>query len=323
MNYSNSEEMSYEDAVSTVPINAWLLMGDEGSYPSPSDLRKMHDGEWELEWTGPSQAQCGDLLFFYFMHTTKEIRFAARVAGIPVYDTDAQVNTKKQIDTHQWWVSHTPMVEVPPITFKELNEEMGGGLILRGKPTHYLSPKVVKGLLARMSRGDQATLLGESSSEVLRVPVGEVSTPSPKDIDLPTWRAMADGPLKLEAQVEEYVVEPLLRMAFAGHSDVTIGHQPKIKGAGIADYKISVGDDITGVVEVKTAIQVGRGGNWAESAHLKQLQKYMNALGTPGLLIDSNNAFLFRLGDSEPSRVLNRISATEEDIEAIGKHLAG
>ena len=323
MDSSHYEELSYSDAIDISPVNAWLLMGDDASYPTSSDISKMKSGDWALEWTGPSQAQRGDLLFFYFMSPMKEIRFVARVTGNPMYDADVAVNANKEISKHQWWIAHTPMLEVPPVTFKELNEEMGGNLILKGKPSHYLSPKVVLGLLGRMSSGDSSRTLGADASKVLQVPVGDPALPNPDEVDLLGWRKMSDGPLKLEAQVEEYVVNPLLRMVTACRSDLTVDRQQKIAGAGVPDYTISVAGEATCVVEAKTSIKVGRDTDWSESPDFQQVQKYMKALQVPGMLIDSKNIFLVEIGAAAPSRVVNRISATSADVEAIAAHVAG
>ena len=73
---------SLKDIVAIPPVNAWLLIGDEASYPTATDLREGRT-YWNFDsiWTGPRQAQPGDLLFFYFIAPRKAIHFVARAAA--------------------------------------------------------------------------------------------------------------------------------------------------------------------------------------------------------------------------------------------------
>ncbi len=71
---------SLQDILAIPPVNAWLLMGDEASYPTPQDLRTQRRTWRDSIWTGPRRARPGDLLFFYLMAPRSAIHFAARAA---------------------------------------------------------------------------------------------------------------------------------------------------------------------------------------------------------------------------------------------------
>lgn len=304
------------------PVNAWLMVGDEQSWPEPSELGQPDDDRVPTGiWTAPSQAQPGDLLFFYFMAPIKAIRFVARAASHPYFDSREVVMTRKELDRHQWFVTHTPLVEVPALGFSSLEALHGGNLVLRGKPRHYLRPEVVRGVDAQMFSDLQpATAL---QRQVLQTPSGDPLLPAPEDMTLQQWSAMADGALKLEAQVEEHVVSPLLRLATSGLTDVVFEKQHKTSDGGIVDWVVRRGGSVSGVIEAKVGVAEPSGGRWEFSPDLKQLQRYMEAEGVPGMLIDSKRMFLVERGGHAPSRVLSRSTMTPADLRAVGQHLAG
>jgi len=74
-----------KDILAIPPTNAWLLIGDEASFPTASDLRdnRRRPLTDDQIWTGSKQTQPGDLLFFYFVAPRKAIHFAARAASYP------------------------------------------------------------------------------------------------------------------------------------------------------------------------------------------------------------------------------------------------
>jgi hypothetical protein len=98
------------------------------------------------------------------------------------------------------------------VSFAELSELMGGHLILKGKPSHDLPPELVRGILERAVDLDR---LIKADRLVFQLPVGSADLPNPALVRLAGWRKMADGPLKAERQVEQYVVAPLLRLSLS------------------------------------------------------------------------------------------------------------
>jgi hypothetical protein len=93
---------------------------------------------------------------------------------------------------------------------------------------------------------------------------------------------MADGPLKLERQVEEHVVGPLLRMALLGLAGAAWKRQYRTPDGGIADYVITRRSKPTAVVEAKVAIAAPWSGRWSTSRHFAQVSRYCSELGVPG-----------------------------------------
>ena len=109
--------LSTQDVLEIAPVNAWLVIGDAAAYPTTRELAQMRRRRTPSDiWTAPSQAQPGDLLLFYFTHPIKEIRFAARAASNPFFDASISINAERVVDQHQWWITHTPLHEVPPIS---------------------------------------------------------------------------------------------------------------------------------------------------------------------------------------------------------------
>jgi type I restriction enzyme R subunit len=85
-----------KDILAIPPTTAWLLIGDEASFPTASDLRdnRRRPLTDDQIWTGSKQTQPGDLLFFYFVAPRKAIHFAARAASYPLFDSKIGVNAK-------------------------------------------------------------------------------------------------------------------------------------------------------------------------------------------------------------------------------------
>ena len=302
------------------PINAWLLMGDDASFPTPREQRESWaSGRTDNVWTGPRQAQPGDLLFFYFMAPRKAVHFVARATSHPMFDPSIGVNALAPIDLNQWWIGYTPLAPMTPVPFKDLRDLMGGHLNLRGKPSHYLRPEVAAAML---ERGSPRTGSDPSRSASFAVPVGDPDLPDPATADLEGWVAMADGPLKLEAQVEHHVVEPLLRLVVPGGSDVRWQKSYRIHGGGVPDYVILRGGTPTGVVEVKLGVRHPRGSDWTKSPDFRQVMRYSKALDVNAVLVDSNRIFLIHKGAMNPSTVLHRATMTESDLQLVGRHLA-
>lgn len=322
------------DVLEIKPINAWLLVGDRASFPAtrPALAQRLRDrfrGDDEDDiWTGPAQAQRGDLVLFYFMAPDKEIRFAARVTSDPFSRGDIHVASERNVGQHQHWIRHSPMVPVPPITFDELRDIVGGQLVLKGKPRHYLRPEEVTRLRELMASRSEGGSLTGPLDRVMTVPVGDPDLPDPLTVTFDQWRQMADGalvrsgsPRRLEKEIERYVVEPLLRLALSRHPDVAHRRQFPVPGGGVVDYVVLVQDRPTAVIEAKAGIALPRDGRWDESREFAQTRRYMDRLGIPGMLIDSRTAYLIESGSGTPVRTVRRATTTGEDLTAIARHL--
>ena len=313
-------ELSLLEQVAQIPpSNAWLLVGDEASYPTSAELGAQRDDvDPDLAiWTCPRQIQRGDLVFIYFLAPTKAVHFAARAMCAPVYDPSIGVNARRTVDPHQWWTELSPLVEVPAITFGRLKHLHGGNLILKGKPTHYLKPPIVEEIVADFAELDREQQL------VLQIPIGDPNLPDPTRMQLDDVRRLAAGVLQPEAKVEQYFVEPLLRLCFTDTSGVRFEPQLKIPGAGVADYGIRDDGGLLAVVEVKIGIRRQSRGKLDGSPDLAQLRRYTAATGVPGLLIDANDVFLVGSGHNEPVHRLERQHLTPDHLAVIVAHVGG
>jgi hypothetical protein len=312
---------SLEKILAIPPTNAWLLIADDKAFPTEHELqdnrcRPLSDAQI---WTVSKQTQPGDLLFCYFMAPRKAIQFAARAASYPFFDSKIVVNAMKQVDPNQWWVKHTPLVEVTPVSFAALRELMDGFLNLRGKPSHYIPPAVVRGILKLAVDPDRIT---KADHLLFQVPVGSADLPDPLQVRLSGWKKMADGPLKAERQVEQYVVDPLLRLSLPKDPAVRWQKAYRLK-VGIPDYVVLEAELPRSVIEVKLGVRVPRDGDWSRSPDLKQVLRYSRELDVAAALIDCNKIFLIARGGSAPIATIERDRANADDLRAIGQHLMG
>jgi hypothetical protein len=92
----------------------------------------------------------------------------------------------------------------------------------------------------------------------------------PAQVRLADWKKMADGPLKVERQVEQYVVEPLLRLSLPKRRSVRCQKQYRLK-SGIADYVLLESDTPRSVIEVKLGVRTPRAGDWSQSPDFQQV----------------------------------------------------
>lgn len=314
-------QLKNAEVLAIPPVNAWLIMSDEASEPTPQQLRgRFTETEPANIWTGPPQARVGDLLLFYFKRPLKAIRYVARVASDPVFDSKIKANAVGEVSKQQWWVWYTPLVPVPEVSFKELAAMHSGHLVLKGRSGKYVSPDVMHQLLNTMWDRVAPHAAAELGS-VVKVPLGDPDLPQPSTMTRAQWSAMADGAFTLEAKVEDYVVAPLLRFALGADSSLkTLRQYPAARGK--ADWGVVRKDLPTGVVETK--IGVGKPGDaekWMDSPAFIQLRRYMDVHDVPGLLIDARRMMLVDPGASGPSRTIDRRTATDTDIAAIGQHL--
>ena len=315
------DSLSLADPSDQAPQNAWLMLGSEASYPSTDEL--LEDGlrgvtgVYENLWTASKQTLPGDLLLFYFLAPRKAACFVARAASRAFYDADLGVNASGNVRDEQWWCYTTPLVAIEPIGVDELRAAADGHLILRGRSGRYLRPEVVDSLEFVAADVD----FSREAGRVVVTPVGRVDLPNPQEIDLAGWRETAGGAMKLESDVERYVVEPLVRLALAA-GGATRDLVPQFRvGRRVADYVVLDQGQARCVIEVKLGIRESHNGGWASSPDVRQLLTYARDLGCRGMLIDAQRVLLFERGASEPARVLERRQLTPEDLEAVGAHL--
>ncbi len=236
----------------------------------------------------------------------------------PFFDSDIDVNSENPVDPNQWWVTYTPQIEVTPVSFAELNGLMDGYLNLRGKPSHYLPPAVVRGILDRAVDLDR---MSKADRLVFQKPVGSADLPNPALVRIAGWRKMADGPLKAERQVEQYVVDPLLRLSLPKRRSVHCKKQYRLKSGGIADYVVLESGIPQSVIEVKLGVRAPRDRDWSRSPDFQQVLRYARELNVAAALIDCNRIFLIAPGASAPTAMIERDRATADDLRDIGRHL--
>ena len=289
------------------PQQAWLVVGDDASWPTEDELYEQAVlgavGIFKSLWTAAKQTQPGDLLLFYFMGARKAVHFVARAASPGFYDAERGVSSIGMPSDHQWWVFHTPLVPVQPITFKHLQLATGGHLILKGRSGKFLHPATVQALSINPAEAE-ATM--EEVEEVVRIPTGRVDLPDPNQTDLATLSSLAAGALRLESDVSTHIVEPLLRHVRTGTDLVVVREFPI--GAKRVDFMVLEGDRPVCVVEVKLAIAGRRG---RPSPDELQTLGYAKAIGCASVLIDANKILLFDSGSSTARRTIMRSSLTE------------
>ena len=310
----------FDRILQSPPTNARLLIGDAASYPTMRELRDMRGDQADpYFWTGPKQVQLGDLLFFYFKAPHKSVQFAARATSIPFFDAEIGVNAVRSVDPNQWWIEHSPLVELDPIPFKDLHRTMGGFLNLRGKPSHYLAPEVVQQILNRIPERNRSS----GTDPMVRMrPVGSANLPDPAVGNLDRWTSMSGGLLKLASQVVQYVVEPLMRLALQTQGSFQ-SHKAFRTTVGVPDYVVLEGAITRSVVEVKVGVRVPRNGDWGRSPDFEQVRRYADHLAVPSMLIDSNRAFLIDRDAPAPESVVERRHVTQENFREIGGHPVG
>lgn len=318
-------ELEQGDPVSLAPQNAWLLVGDEASYPTPEDLDEDRAdgavGIFNTLWTAPKHGEVGDLVLVYFVRPRKAVCFVARLASRPFWRADITVNADRPVDNHQWWAYLTPLVEVEPIDYSTLAAANNEFLLLRGRGGHYLNPGMIQQLRFQPAQPDHEAEL----RAVTMTPRGHAQLPDPATMTFTDWRSIPNGLLPLEAKVSEYVLRPLVR--FVGGVDRVPRIVPTLlaehrTAAGVVDFVICAGDTPLIAVEVKLATRHPSSGVWAESPDFRQLTRYMDALDTPGLLVDAHSIVIVHRNGT-PGQEIVRAGATPEDIEQLQELLFG
>lgn len=313
------------------PRSAWLLTGDEASYPTPDDIREQRAraeaGIFEYDWTAPKNGELGDLVLLYFVAPQKAACFVARLATSPHWQTDVEVNALNRVDPHQWWAELTPLVEIEPIPYAALQDAAGGHLPLRGRSGHYLARQTIEALtfVAKdPDRQDEVDLIAQ-------VPSGNPELPDVVG-SIEEWKAIPAGALPLEAKVSEHVVRPLGELVFGPEWAWTGGPQepriePTLGPVIVPEYRVPSGfvdfvfmypsSTPALAVEVKLTTLRPPSGVWTDSRDFQQLLRYMRDLGVPGLLVDAQGLLLVKRGEDAPFAEIVRAEAKWEDIALI------
>ena len=309
-----------------VPRNAWLLIGDEASYPTPEGLGEQREraeaGIFDYDWTAPKNGELGDLVLVYFIAPRKSACFVARLATAPHWQTDIEVNALNAVDVHQWWSQLTPLIEIVPIPYKALQEATGGYLPLRGRSGHYLPPRTIQALTFTAKDAERQAEL----DRVVQVPSGNPDLPEEVE-SLDEWKAIPAGALPLEAKVSEHIVRPLARLAGNAVSG------PGLYFGMTAEYRVPSGfvdfvfmypaSTPALAVEVKLTVLRPQSGVWTDSPDFQQLQRYMRDLDVSGLLVDAQRLLLVKRGSDAPFAEIIRSEATWEDIALVRDLILG
>jgi len=187
--------------------------------------------------------------------------------------------------------------------------------------------------LREMARALGVEAEGLSDGDLIEAIFREL--PDPAVMTFEEWKAMSSGAFTLEAKVSEHVVRPLLeRYVFKASDsrpdrrlDMTafFGLEVEHRAAsGFVDFLFKYPAHTPAlVVEVKPAIRRSPTGSWADSPDFQQLRRYMDDLGTPGLLIDAHSLLLVEPGAEAPYAEIVRSEATWDDIAMIRDLILG
>lgn len=323
---ADAKEFRKFDPVILKPQNAWLLMGDEASYPDrdglATALMKGDVGIHDYLWTGPRNGEVGDLALIYFIAPKTAACFVARLASRPFWRDDIEVNAERAVESRQWWVYLSPPVEIEPIPYRTLQQAQNGHLVLKGKSGHYLNPMTIEMLTYNAKNPEQQAEV----DRIVQRPEGNADLPSARDLTFEQWKRIPSGMLPLEAKVSEYVVEPLGRMLNLPSPrrwvlpDLVLVPEYRVP-TGSVDFVLVGAEEPLAAVEVKLTVRRAATGIWSDSPDFRQLKRYMKDLSVPGLLIDAHSILLVSEGANAPDEEIVRAEATVDDIDRIREHL--
>lgn len=319
---STGDRHHYEPAADPremTPSSAWLLMGDEASYPRTDDLADFRSagrvGIFDYLWTAAKQTFVGDIALVYFIAPHKAAHFITRAASNAFFTRDIAVNAVGKVADEQRWAYFTPLIEIEPIPFQTLQDASDGHLILKGRSGKFLRPETFQALPIRAKDpADQPEL-----DRVLVTPVGLAELPRPGEVTIDIWKAISAGALPLEAHVSSHIVEPLLRHLLDG-TRFSWKREHRIRGGSI-DFVVFDDGAPSTAIEVKLATIEPPNGDWSKSKDFRQLRRYTDELGVPGVLIDTHRVLLVECGQDQPYRDVSRRNITDEDLRAIRDHL--
>lgn len=316
----NMTHLDVPDSATTAPPqNAWILVADSGATFGRTELdrhrREFDRGYLTCDWTGPKRADLGDLALLYWLAPEKSVRYVARIGTLPEWTDEVEVNAAGEVRSEQWWVYLTPPVEIEPIPFKALQAAHEGRLILRGRSGKYMAPTAVRSLAFKAKDPQEQFAV----DRITQVPVGLADLPDKQTIDFATWQQIAAGALSLEAQVSDYIVEPLLRWSQAEDEQLTRtrdGWEREFKTqSGYVDFVLRMTHAFQYVpIEVKLGMHRPRSGDWMDSPDFRQLRRYMDDLNAPGILVDARSILFVMPGAPAPYKELIRAEVTEAEL---------
>lgn len=317
--YTSGRFVPYDDPRDLVPESAWLLKGSEASYPKPDEVERGRNnderGVYEQLWTASSQTKPGDLALLYFVTPRKSVCFVARAASRAFFSKELEVNSDNEVHDAQWWAYFTTPVEIEPVGFSELAAAADGHIVLRGRSGQYLRPEVIE----RLDMRPRAQVDRRLFERVLVLPAGDPELPPPDVFELESWRDVAAAAFKREADVTRHAVLPLLErlMPTGWLLQEQFPAGPKV---GFPDV-VLVADEPRYVVEVKKVIRSSEGGRWRDSPDFRQLRRYQEALGLPGMLIDVHRMLLVDVS-GEIVEEIERSTANADALELVRSHIA-
>jgi len=150
---------------------------------------------------------------------------------------------------------------------------------------------------------------------------GRSDLPPADKIDLKTLGDIPCGLLKLEAHVEQFFLEPLVRLLSLPSSFKLVFRQPV--GPRVADYAITEGGKPRCIIEAKLRMKLGEDRNWKQSEEVEQARGYANPFKIPFMLVDCEEVFCFRAGERVPFLGRRRRDLTERDLLQIRAHVMG
>ena len=299
------------------PRSAWLLLGDEASYP-PIGLYE-DAGEDFCCWTVCPHVEIGDTLFFYFVAPRKAVHFIGRAISRPYVDPTIEVTSYREVNRHQWWVDYAAVVEIEPISLGAINDACQERLVLRGRSGKYIRSECANQLLAgtRVIHASDA----RCQNMALRRIVGRSELPPLIDVNLTSIRDLPSSLLRLESDVEEYIVEPLIRL-------LQLPRKYRLQrrlnvGRKIADYVVFSGDSPHCVIETKLRTALDRCRNWAASADIRQANGYANNFHVPFIVLDCEEIFCFDRGTLEPRLHFERRQLEPMQMAALREFVVG
>lgn len=158
--------MAVDEFDRQAPANAWLLLADESSWPTPQTPAGMRENtdSWRLDnlWTAPIDGAPGDLALLYFIAPIKAICFVARIADHPFWSDEIKVNALAPVGSQQWWAPLTPLIEIEPIPFADIQATQEKTLVLRGRTGKPLSSASLARLEFKAVNPDQQEQLQQT-----------------------------------------------------------------------------------------------------------------------------------------------------------------
>ena len=309
--------------------NAWLLVSDEVSYPSPDAIAEMRAdgaaGIYDTMWSAPRDGELGDLVLVYFTSPKDAACFVARLASRPFQRSDVEANALLPLDPYQWWAYLTELIEIKPIAYKTLPQSRNRYLSLKGGSGHHLSPETIRALSFDAVSPERQSEL----DQLVQSPVGMEGWSHGVGATLEKWRQTAGGPLWREAEVSDQIIWPLVDLLLqVPASDTETRFQPSLGPMltpkypvrdGFVDFVFEYGLERVPVlaIEARLSLEGPVAGLWHGSPDFRQLTRHMAALQVPGLLVDAQRLLLVKPGADTPFAEIVRAEATWSDIAQI------